>query len=78
MRRNDKLDARRLALTEFTEHLTPYLMTYNQFPIYRELMDISCFYNRINKDKKRARNRTQCAMQLTFASFIAGNNEFNY
>lgn len=78
MRNNDKLDARRLALTEFTEHLTPYLMAYKQSPIYRELMDMNRFYDQINEDKKRARNRTQRAMQLTFASFTAGDNGFNF
>lgn len=78
MRKNDKLDARRLALTEFTEHLTPHLMAYKQSPIYRELMDMNRFYDQINEDKKRARNRTQRAMQLTFASFIAGDNGFSF
>lgn len=57
MRKNDKHDGRRLVLTEVTEHLTPYLMVYKQSPIYRELMDMNRFYEHINEDKKRARNR---------------------
>ena len=78
MRKNHKPDARRLALTEFTEHLTPYMMAYKQSPVYREFMDMNRFYDQINEDKKRARNRTQRAMQLTFSSFIAGDNGFNF
>ena len=37
LRKNDKRDARRLAVTEFMEHQKPYLLAYKQDRIYREL-----------------------------------------
>lgn len=69
LRKNDKRDARRLAITEFTEHLEPYLLAYKQDPIYRELTDMNRYYDQLNEDKKRARNRAHRVLQLVFASF---------
>lgn len=76
LRKNDKRDARRLAITEFTEQLEPYLLTYKQDPIYRELTDMNRYYDQLNEDKKRARNRAHRVLQLVFASL--GSMEHPY
>lgn len=78
LRKNDKQDARRLAITEFTEQLEPYLMAYKQDPIYRELTDMNRYYDQINEDKKRARNRAHRVLQLVFASFGASKDGFSF
>jgi len=69
LRKNDERDARRLAITEFTERLEPYLLAYKQDPIYRELTDRNRYYDQLNEDKKRARNRAHRVLQLVFATF---------
>lgn len=78
LRKNDVHDARRLAQTEFTEHLTPFFMAYKQSPIYRELMDMNRYYDQLNEDKKRARNRTHRVVQLTFSAFANGEQGFSF
>ncbi|WNN64832.1 IS110 family transposase [Levilactobacillus namurensis] len=78
MRKNDQRDARRLAITEFTEQLEPYLLAYKQDPIYRELTDMNRYYDQLNEDKKRARNRAHRVLQLVFASFGASKGGFNF
>lgn len=78
LRKSDARDARRLAITEFTEHLTPYLAAYKQSPIYRELMDMNRYYDQLNEDKKRVKNRVHRALQLTFASYEYGKNRFDF
>lgn len=78
LRKNDKRDARRLAITEFTEQLEPYLLTYKQDPIYRELTDMNRYYDQLNEDKKRARNRAHRVLQLVFASFGASKGGFDF
>jgi len=77
LRKNDRRDARRLAITEFTEETTPYLLAYQQDPVYRELMDMNRYYDQLNEDKKRARNRAHRVLQLTFASFTDSKDGFN-
>jgi Transposase and inactivated derivatives len=78
LRKNDKRDARRLAITEFTEHLTPHLLAYKQDPIYRELTDMNRYYDQLNEDKKRARNRAHRVLQLVFASFGSSKDGFDF
>ena len=78
LRKNDKRDARRLAITEFTEHLNPYLLAYKQDSIYRELTDMNRYYDQLNEDKKRARNRAHRVLQLVFASFGAPKGGFSF
>lgn len=78
LRKNDKRDARRLATTEFTEQLEPYLLTYKQDPIYRELTDMNRYYDQLNEDKKRARNRAHRVLQLVFASFGASKGGLDF
>ncbi|GAA5499537.1 IS110 family transposase ISSsu7 [Lactiplantibacillus plajomi] len=78
LRKNDQRDARRLAITEFTEQLEPYLLAYKQNPIYRELTDMNRYYDQLNEDKKRARNRAHRVLQLVFASFGASKGSFNF
>ncbi|QFR61599.1 IS110 family transposase [Levilactobacillus zymae] len=77
LRKNDERDARRLAITEFTEQLEPYLLAYKQDPIYRELTDMNRYYDQLNEDKKRARNRAHRVLQLVFASFGASKDGFD-
>lgn len=78
LRKNDKRDARRLAITEFTEHLKPYLLAYKQDPIYRELTDMNRYYDQLNEDKKRARNRAHRVLQLVFASYGVSKSGFDF
>ena len=78
LRKNDERDARRLAATEFTEHLEPYLLAYKQDPIYRELTDMNRYYDQLNEDKKRARNRAHRVLQLVFASFGEAKIGFDF
>jgi len=78
LRKNDKRDAQRLAITEFTEQLEPYLLAYKQDPIYRELTDMNRYYDQLNEDKKRARNRAHRVLQLVFASFGATKDGFDF
>lgn len=77
-RKNDKRDAQRLAISEYTEQLEPYVLSYKQDPVYRELMDMNRAYDQLNEDKKRARNRTHRVLQLTFASFGETKDGFNF
>jgi transposase len=78
LRKNDRRDARRLAITEFTEHLEPYLLAYKQDSIYRELTDMNRYYDQLNEDKKRARNRAHRVLQLVFASFGEAKDGFDF
>lgn len=78
LRKNDKRDAMRLAITEFTEHRKPYLLAYKQDPIYRELTDMNRYYDQLNEDKKRARNRAYRVLQIVFASFGAPKDGFSF
>ena len=77
-RKNDKRDAQRLAISEYTEQLEAFALTYKQDPIYRELTDMNRFYDQLNEDKKRARNRAHRVLQLTFASFSESKDGFNF
>lgn len=78
LRKNDKRDARRLAITEFTEQLVPHLLAYKQDPIYRELTDMNRYYDQLNEEKKRTRNQAQRVLQLVFASFGSSKGGFDF
>lgn len=77
-RKNDEHDARQLAISEYTGQLERYVLAYKQDPIYRELKDMSRYYDQLNEDKKRARNRVHRALQLTFASYSDSKDGFNF
>lgn len=78
LRKSDKRDARRLAITEFTEEEVPFVIPYKQDPIYRELTDMNRYYDQLNEDKKRARNRAHRALQLTFANYGIEDEGFDF
>ena len=62
-RKTDKNDALRLAETQF---IFKRRLTYYQKPVYHELMDLSRFYEEINSDLVREKNRLHRSLQLTF------------
>lgn len=62
-RKTDKDDALHLAETQF---IFKRRLTYYQKPVYRELMDLSRFYQEINQDLVREKNRLHRCLQLTF------------
>lgn len=67
-RKNDVRDARGLALTEFVKQPIPFAPRFIN-PVYRELMDLSRYYDQQTEDIKRERNRLHKVLQLTFPSF---------
>lgn len=62
-RKTDKNDARHLAETQF---IFKRRLTYYQQPVYRDLMNLSRFYQQINSDLVREKNRLHRSLQLTF------------
>ncbi|HJF38459.1 transposase [Weissella cibaria] len=68
MRKNDVRDARGLAMTEFTKEPVPYVPRFSD-PLYRELSDMSRYYDQQTEDIKRERNRVHKLIQLTFPNF---------
>jgi len=62
-RKTDKNDALRLAETQF---IFKRRLTYYQKPVYHELMDLSRFYEEVNSDLVREKNRLHRSLQLTF------------
>lgn len=58
MRKNDVRDARGLAITEFTKEQepVPYVPRFSD-PLYRELSDMSRYYDQQTEDIKREKNR---------------------
>lgn len=67
LRKNDQLDALGLARTEMRPEAAGF--TQPKVPVYIELADMSRFYEQLNEDKKRIKNRIHRVMQLTFATF---------
>lgn len=53
-------------------------LTYKQDPICRELTDMNRYYDQLNEDKKRARNRAHLVLQLVFASFGEAKIGFDF
>lgn len=72
-RKNDQRDAQGLALTEFTSTLTAFKPRFLD-PVYRELSDMSRYYDQQSDDIKRAKNRLHKVIQLSFPGF---ENEIN-
>lgn len=62
-RKTDKNDALHLAETQF---IFKRRLTYYQKPVYHELMDLSRFYQEINSDIVREKNRLHRSLQFTF------------
>lgn len=62
-RKTDKNDALRLAQTQL---IYKRRLTYYQQPVYRDLMNLSRFYQEINSDLVSAKNRLHRVLQLTF------------
>lgn len=68
MRKNDVRDARGLAITEFTKEPVPYVPRFSD-PLYRELSDMSRYYDQQTEDIKREKNRVHKLIQLSFPNF---------
>lgn len=67
LRKNDQADAQKLAQSEMmTKNI---VIDQPKAPVYSELADMSRFYDQLNEDKKRTRNRIHRLIQLTFATF---------
>lgn len=62
-RKTDKNDAVNLADTQF---IFERRLTYYQKPVYRDLMDLSRFYEQINSDLVTEKNRLHKSLQMTF------------
>lgn len=67
MRKDDVHDAQKLALTEFEKHPEPFQPIFSD-PVYRELSDLSRYYDQETEDIKRERNRLHRIIQLVFPS----------
>ena len=68
MRKNDVRDTRGLAITEFTKEPVPYVPRFLD-PLYRELSDMSRYYDQQTEDIKREKNRVHKLIQLSFPNF---------
>ncbi len=67
LRKDDIHDAQKLALTEFEKHPEPFQPRLSA-PVYRELSDLSRYYDQETEDIKRERNRLHRIIQLVFPS----------
>lgn len=63
VRKTDKIDAEKLAQTQF---ILNRKATYIQNDVYQELHDLSRFYQNLTEDIVRTKNRLHKALQLTF------------
>lgn len=68
MRKNDVRDTRGLAITEFTKEPVPYVPRFLD-TLYRELSDMSRYYDQQTEDIKREKNRVHKLIQLSFPNF---------
>ncbi len=68
LRKNDIRDAQGLALTEFFKQPVAFKPRFID-PVYRELMDLSRYYDQQTEDLKREKNRLHRSIQLTFPNF---------
>lgn len=68
-RKNDRQDALGLAQSELLMEITPFKSRMEN-PIYRELADMSRYYDQLTEDIKREKNRLHRLLQLTFANFV--------
>ncbi|MGT2833087.1 IS110 family transposase [Streptococcus halotolerans] len=63
VRKTDKMDAEKLAQSQFVLNRKP---TYVQKEIYQQLRDLSRFYQNLTEDIVRAKNRLHKVLQVTF------------
>lgn len=63
VRKTDKIDAEKLAQSQFVLNRQP---TYVQEEVYQELRDLSRFYQNLTEDIVRAKNRLHKVLQVTF------------
>lgn len=63
VRKTDKIDAEKLAQTQFVLNRKP---TYVQEEVYQNLHDLSRFYQNLTDDIVRAKNRLHKVLQVTF------------
>ncbi|WP_284120691.1 IS110 family transposase, partial [Streptococcus canis] len=63
VRKTDKIDAEKLASSQFILNRKP---TYIQDQVYQELRDLSRFYQNLTEDMVRAKNRLHKVLQITF------------
>lgn len=63
VRKTDKIDAEKLAESQFIFNRKP---TYRQKEVYQNLRDLSRFYQNLTEDTVRAKNRLHKVLQVTF------------
>ena len=63
VRKTDKIDAEKLAISQFVLNRKP---TYIQEEVYQELRDLSRFYQNLTEDIVRTKNRLHKVLQVTF------------
>ncbi|HFU3947389.1 TPA: IS110 family transposase, partial [Streptococcus suis] len=63
VRKTDKIDAEKLAQSQFVLNRKP---TYVQEEVYQDLRDLSRFYQNLTEDIVRAKNRLHKVLQVTF------------
>lgn len=63
VRKTDKIDAEKLAQSQFVLNRKP---TYVQEEVYQNLRDLSRFYQNLTEDSVRAKNRLHKVLQVTF------------
>lgn len=63
VRKTDKIDAEKLAISQFVLNRKP---TYIQGEVYQELRDLSRFYQNLTEDIVRTKNRLHKVLQVTF------------
>ncbi len=63
VRKTDKIDAERLAESQFILNRKP---TYVQSEVYQNLRDLSRFYQNLTEDMVRTKNRLHKVLQMTF------------
>lgn len=63
VRKTDKIDAQKLAQSQFILNRKP---TYVQEEVYHELRDLSRFYQNLTEDIVRTKNRLHKVLQVTF------------
>ncbi|AND80076.1 IS110 family transposase [Streptococcus pantholopis] len=63
VRKTDKIDAEKLAASQFVLNRKS---SYVQEPVYQELRDLSRFYQNLTEDSVRAKNRLHKVLQVTF------------
>lgn len=68
MRKNDVRDARGFAITEFTKEPVHYVPRFSD-PLYRELSDMSRYYDQQTEGIKREKNRVHKLIQFSLPNF---------